>query len=226
MPWLHNWEGFLMSRDMTKPTKWLCIQRRLRSGHPPSLIRVFAVRMKKAWALSYTLSTHPWLWSDWADAQADLSLCWAHISFCWFCRAAAHMSNKGKHHLPSRTRPLISVTSQITFTRFLSVWYHMPLNGSVINALNIENIWATAWQNQRNDLCAQQRLRSAWESTQSDQSLDCVLNEYLRDQGFFMQTVKTLIRLDGCTGWLESSLGTQVNLFLSCGGSFYFRVLT
>ena len=24
-------------------------------------------------------------WSDWADAQADLSLCWAHRSFCWFC---------------------------------------------------------------------------------------------------------------------------------------------
>ena len=22
-------------------------------------------------------------WSDWADAQADLSLCWAHV--CWFC---------------------------------------------------------------------------------------------------------------------------------------------
>ena len=25
-------------------------------GHPPSLIRVFAVRMKKAWVLSYPLS--------------------------------------------------------------------------------------------------------------------------------------------------------------------------
>ena len=31
-------------------------------------------------------------------------------------------------------------------------------------------IWAAAWQNQQNDLCAQQRLRSAWASTQSDQS--------------------------------------------------------
>ena len=27
-------------------------------GHPPSLIRVFAVRMKKHWALNYLLSTH------------------------------------------------------------------------------------------------------------------------------------------------------------------------
>ena len=43
-------------------------------GHPPSLIRVFAVRMKKSWVLSYPLSTQRRLWSDWADAQADLSL--------------------------------------------------------------------------------------------------------------------------------------------------------
>ena len=45
-------------------------------GHPPSLIRVFAVRMKKAWVLSYPLSAQRRLWSDWANAQADLSLCW------------------------------------------------------------------------------------------------------------------------------------------------------
>ena len=34
---------------MTNPTKWVCAKRRLRSapGHPPSLISVSAVRMKK-----------------------------------------------------------------------------------------------------------------------------------------------------------------------------------
>ena len=31
------------------------------------------------------------LWSDWADAQADLSLRWAHRSFCWFCPEAAQL---------------------------------------------------------------------------------------------------------------------------------------
>ena len=30
--------------------------------------------------------------------------------------------------------------------------------------------WATSWQNQQNDMCVQWRLRSAWASTQSDQS--------------------------------------------------------
>ena len=43
-----------------------------------------AVRMKKAWVLSYPLSAERRLWSDWADAQADLSLRWAHIHFVGF----------------------------------------------------------------------------------------------------------------------------------------------
>ena len=34
-------------------------------------------------------------------------------------------------------------------------------------------IWASAWQNQQNDICAQRRLRSAWASAESDQSSLC-----------------------------------------------------
>ena len=60
-------------------------------GHPPSLIRVLAVRMMKAWVLSYPLSAQRGLWSDWADSQADLSLRWAHMPYCWFCHVAAHI---------------------------------------------------------------------------------------------------------------------------------------
>ena len=53
-------------------------------GHSPSLIRIFAVRMKKAWVLNYLLSAQRRLWSDWADAQADLSLPWAYTQFAGF----------------------------------------------------------------------------------------------------------------------------------------------
>ena len=53
-------------------------------GHPTSLIRVFAVRMKKAWTLSYPLSAQRRLWSDWAVTQADLSLRWAHSHIAGF----------------------------------------------------------------------------------------------------------------------------------------------
>ena len=45
---------------------------------------VFAVRMKTDWVLSYPLSAQRRLWSDWADAQADLSLRWAHTHFVGF----------------------------------------------------------------------------------------------------------------------------------------------
>ena len=58
-------------------------------------------------------------------------------------------------------------------------------------------------------LCAQRRLKWAWESAQSDQSLRCALNGLLRTQTFFVRTAKTLIRLGGCPGWSESSLDAQ-----------------
>ena len=38
-------------------------------------------------------------WSEWANAQADMSLRWAHRSFCWFCRAAVHLLYFGLSHL-------------------------------------------------------------------------------------------------------------------------------
>ena len=69
-----------LSRIVTKPTKWYVRPTKT----PPSLIRVFAVRMKKAWVLSRPLSAKRRLWSDWADVQADLSLRWAHSHFVGF----------------------------------------------------------------------------------------------------------------------------------------------
>ena len=58
-------------------------------------------------------------------------------------------------------------------------------------------IWAAAWQNQRKGMCAQRRLRSAWASAQSDQSLCWAFNGKLRTQGIFMWTAKT-----DQTGWM------------------------
>ena len=70
----------------------MCAKRRLRSAwrHLPSLIKVFTIRMKKSCVLSYPLSAQRRLWSDWADAQADLSLRWAHWPHCWFCHEVTH----------------------------------------------------------------------------------------------------------------------------------------
>ena len=47
--------------------------------------------MKKLWDLSYSLSAQRRLWSDWADAQADLSLRWANTPFVGFYHVVAHI---------------------------------------------------------------------------------------------------------------------------------------
>ena len=65
-------------------------------GHPLGLIRVFTVRQWVAKDPSFLHADsedsdqpgHP-LWSDLADAQADLSLRWVHMPFCLFCHEAA-----------------------------------------------------------------------------------------------------------------------------------------
>ena len=86
--------------------------------------------------------------------------------------------------------------------------------------------WATAWQNQQNDLCAQRRLRTAWASAQSDQSQCCPPEAKLGPKLPIERTAKTLIRLGECPDWPESSLGTKVILLiLSSGGSKCFFLL-
>ena len=51
-----------MSHLVTKPTKWPVRPAKTdQPGYPPRLTRVFAVRMKKAWVLSYPLSSQ---WSE------------------------------------------------------------------------------------------------------------------------------------------------------------------
>ena len=60
-------------------------------GHLP-VWSVFTVRSMGNWGPNVSSCGHRRLWSDWADARADLSLRWAHISFCWFCHEAAHLS--------------------------------------------------------------------------------------------------------------------------------------
>ena len=94
-------------------------------GHPPSLIRVFAVRMKKAWVLSYPLGAQRT-----AKTLTRLGGCpgWSESSlgahtFCWFCHIVAHMyetykqttREKTSWHFPKRgdnnfwTRLLIAI---------------------------------------------------------------------------------------------------------------------
>ena len=109
-----------MSHLMTKSTKWLCAQQRLKTS----------LGIRPVW--SESLLCTQWVAkdpsflhadskdsSDWADAQADLSLCWAHMQFCWFCHAAAHIMYfcidwlEGKYFF---------FTKHVTCTNFVIKW--------------------------------------------------------------------------------------------------------
>ena len=77
-----------MSRSTTKPTKWYVrpVKTQINLGIRP----VWSESLLSAWRNHKFLASH-WAhsdnWSDRANAQADLSLRWAHRSFCWFCHA-------------------------------------------------------------------------------------------------------------------------------------------
>ena len=89
---------------------------------------VFAVRMMKAWVLSYPLSAQRRLWSDWADAQADLSLRWAHRHFVGFVMSRLTSYRVTWH------RMLLNVVTTTVFDarscRDIST-YRRPLNETV-----------------------------------------------------------------------------------------------
>ena len=81
---------------MTKPKKW----------HVPAKTQI-SLGIRPVWSDSSLCAQ--WVakqpsflhadsedWSDWADAQADPSLCWAHMSLCWFCHEAAQLKSAQK----------------------------------------------------------------------------------------------------------------------------------
>ena len=55
----------------------------------------------------------------------------------------------------------------------LVIYLNILDKNQLIKLSSYNTIWATARQNKQNDMCAQQWLRSAWASAQSDQSLHC-----------------------------------------------------
>ena len=73
---------------MTKPTKWLC------SAKTQGISPVWSESSLFAQWVATKLHADSEDWSDWVDAQADLSLCWVHMPFCWFCHEAAHIEKK------------------------------------------------------------------------------------------------------------------------------------
>ena len=80
--------SFLMitSHNMTKQTKWLCAQQRLRSVWAPAQSSLCTQWVAKDPSFLHADSKD---WSDWTDAQAESSL--GTHSFCRFCHVVVHI---------------------------------------------------------------------------------------------------------------------------------------
>ena len=75
---------FYMNRRTTNQQNDLCAQRRLRSAWT-------SAQSDQSLRCPHEETLGPQLPIVMADALVDLSLRWAHRSFCLFCSAAAHM---------------------------------------------------------------------------------------------------------------------------------------
>ena len=105
------------------------------------------------------------LWSDWADAQADLSLHWAHRPYCKFCHAAAQISGLLQNRQGNKFRtknPKDKCLSQRA--NFKGDKQDIESKISCCNIIEKKAILisATTWKKTTKWVCAQRRLRSAW----------------------------------------------------------------
>ena len=82
-----------VSHSMTKPTKWHVrpAKTQISLGICPIWSESSLCTLWVAKGLKVSSCRQQRLWSVWAYAQADLSLCRAHSSFCQFCHAATQM---------------------------------------------------------------------------------------------------------------------------------------
>ena len=69
-------------------------------------------------------------------------------------------------------RVVVTRPRWMVFSEYSDFFNHICPGNADICALQ-NQIWAASQPNQQNDLCAQQRLRWAWASAQSDQSSQC-----------------------------------------------------
>ena len=131
---------------MTKQTEWSVRSSRTQISlgiHP--VWSVFAVCLMGSWGPNVSSYVQWRLWSDWVDAQADLSLRWVHMPFCWFCHEAAQIWKKESGR------------------KYISVPHTCRLQNEPHLVKPVHAV------------CEQQRPRSACTSALSDQHLCCSL---------------------------------------------------
>ena len=119
---------------MTKPTKW-----HVRPAKTQINLGIRPVWSESSLCAQWVATNPSFLyadskdWSDWADAQADLSLRWAHMPLCRFCHALAlfTLASLNSASIPLRLRfvvccvivlPFLSSSRRILYFDKRSIW--------------------------------------------------------------------------------------------------------
>ena len=135
------------------------------TGHPPSLIRVFAVRMKKPWLLSYPLSGQQRLLSDWVDTHVIL------LVLSLFGSIISHLIN----NFYTRSFKWFKTTFPFhkKFVKYLKENYGFRETDKVDIWWHLNDNWASPWDYGTYHTGDQRMLRRACVIMQSRQSRRC-----------------------------------------------------
>ena len=160
--------------------------------HPRSLFSTFVVHCLDSIIPLVSISEISSLYLASVAAQTCLSLTWLETLKTGFSRGVAHIE-KSIYTIIMQVKPWpdhsycldvhfrankIVAVRDGAYSLFNTSKVTEGFNPIPMLKVGIQSLskWATSLQNQQNDLCVKRRLRSAWASTQSDQSLCCTLS--------------------------------------------------
>ena len=113
-----------------------------------SLIGVFIVCIKKLCVLGYPKCTRWRFWSDYANTQADLNLCWAYMSRCVFWHGVSYSFD-----YPCWSSVFVEQLFLVYLLNFLGfeAWF-FPIYNGILVSMTIHKHIAFNW------LCPEQVL--------------------------------------------------------------------
>ena len=146
-------------------------------GHPPSLIRVFAVPSMGSEGHKVSSCGQRKLWSGWANAQADLSLRWAHTHFFFFFHVEAHFSFywclqyiSSEPSMPLTGGKKIPYHSMVGNVEFSGVTFNYPTRHEHVGISSL--IWATSRKKMSSRIIDHIRFKLACSATEARWNLE------------------------------------------------------
>ena len=137
---------------MTKLTKWLNAQPRLRSVWASTQSeQSLRLRSMGSYGLKISSCWQRRFWSDWADAQADLSLCWAHSHFIGFVMRQLIYSCNCKNPKLGHSKNHCNRKNHCNYLNIWTVWFYHKvmcpkdvMDGQMVYTMIHRAVWSAS----------------------------------------------------------------------------------